>query len=235
MVSRERFGNPITHKRTHIPVPWDSFRHLRPASASPESTLSPWLDDQVIDFSLDLLGDRFQQAAFFSVAFYTALMDIDKGQTPAYNYERVRNWGTRATNPQHNVLTTKKAIVIPIIVNNNHWTLAVLDLKNSGIFYYDSLSLKRPKSALINPLRQWLADEARTHSITLSQDPKKWALLSALSAQQQGCDDCGVFVIFNAWNHALLLEMGAVRFSLKGAIGPLRYLLARNILAYRRA
>lgn len=90
-------------------------------------------------------------------------------------------------------------IILVPVHQNNHWTLAAIDLVNSAIWYFDSLHMHatygdRVCSALI----RWLEDLwQRAPHFKRSKIPPTWTrhLDPAHSPHQNNDIDCGVFVI----------------------------------------
>ena len=73
-------------------------------------------------------------------------------QGRGYNYAFIRKWTQRKD------VFSKDLIIVPIHVNGNHWTLAVINFTLKRFEYYDSL-FGDPGDVLLN-LRRWLEDES---------------------------------------------------------------------------
>ncbi|XP_037903482.1 ubiquitin-like-specific protease ESD4 [Hermetia illucens] len=90
-----------------------------------------WLNDQIVNFYLNLIADdntkKLNQSKIH--VMNTFLLPILK--TSGYN--AIKRW-TRKVN-----IFLYGLIIIPAHQNNNHWTLAIIDLKNQTIKIYDSL------------------------------------------------------------------------------------------------
>ncbi|XP_014238396.1 sentrin-specific protease 1-like [Trichogramma pretiosum] len=140
-----------------------------------------WLNDEVINFYMNLLIERGKNTDFPSVYamntfFYPKLV--------AGGHASLKRW-TRKVD-----LFSKDLIIIPIHLGI-HWCMSIIDLKNKKISYYDSMGSSNQKC--LNLLKQYLHDE--------SLDKKKktfdftgWDLkcLKDIPQQMNG-SDCGVF------------------------------------------
>jgi sentrin-specific protease 1 len=176
-----------------------------PVRRADMATLRPgqWLNDEVINYFFTLLGEREKAAAaaaddggaptagwprchFVQTNFYTKLAE----SSPAgYVYKNVARWTRRAD------VFSKDLIIVPIHCHGNHWTLAVINLRQKRFEYYDSL-FGSPGAVLTN-LRRWLADE----SVDKKKGPldlSDWTELvftrdDGTPVQRNG-SDCGVFM-----------------------------------------
>lgn len=144
---------------------------------------SAWLNDNVINFYMNLLVDRNQTQGYpalyaFNTFFYTKLK--------SGGYRSVRRW-TKAVN-----LFAKELILVPVHLDV-HWSLVVTDLREKSIVYLDSMGHKRPD--VLELIFHYLQDEskARRH---VDLNPSEWKQYSMPTEKipQQGNDrDCGVF------------------------------------------
>ena len=79
-----------------------------------------WLNDQIINFYFSLIADSFPIEKDNSVfSFNSFFYSNNLFRNNLFNFESVKNW-TRNVD-----LFAFKKIIIPIHLNNNHWTLAV--------------------------------------------------------------------------------------------------------------
>ena len=144
---------------------------------------SVWLNDEVVNFYFNLIKSRSESDSnlpkvhVFNTFFYPKIMKT--------GHAGVKRW-TRKVD-----IFSMDVILIPVHLGM-HWCLAVIDLKNKQIVYYDSLKGNNP--SCIQGLKKYLADE--------SMDKKKkpfdftgWkdSMPKDIPEQMNGCD-CGVFM-----------------------------------------
>lgn len=141
-----------------------------------------WLNDNVIDYYLNLIMDSNTKVYAWTTHFFTTLET--KG------YQGVARWAKRR---KLNVFE-KDIIIIPINIMNTHWALAVVDNVEKKIEYLDSLSTSGNASA-VKLLANYMAQEAKR----LNVKEIDYKLLSnTKSPQQNNGSDCGVFTCSNA-------------------------------------
>ena len=124
-----------------------------------------WLNDEVVNFFLkiclnkqdvtlcDRHGGRKRSHAFclFFMRNLFGEMLHDKEQHGTYKYENIARWSRKV--PGGNIL-------FPININDEHWTLAVVFMKERCIQYYDSLpDGNKVHTAIRNGVLQYLKDE----------------------------------------------------------------------------
>ncbi|GAQ85712.1 hypothetical protein KFL_002500100 [Klebsormidium nitens] len=193
-----------------------------------------WLNDQVVNFYMELLArknaaDRKAARArpvprvhVLNSFFYTKLVN------GGYNYTGVRRWTKRVDVFQQDLLLT------PINLNNAHWALISVNLKDRCVEYYDSLcgpvESARARTITETVLR-YLEDESQDKRQRELEDRKKWAVKQMLHGVPQQGDggSCGVF----ACAYADLLAQGArppFDFS-QADILTMRRAMAADILA----
>lgn len=130
-IEQRRRGPPKLLVEFHsIPVTTESMCTLQPLT---------WLNDEVINFFFKLLLAREEGGGgkhadmptchFMQTNFYPKLAEQSKG----YCYKDVKRW-TKQTD-----IFTKHLVIVPIHCHGNHWTLAVVNMKERRFEYYDSL------------------------------------------------------------------------------------------------
>ncbi|KAK7548027.1 hypothetical protein IWX49DRAFT_585105 [Phyllosticta citricarpa] len=77
---------------------------------------------------------------------------------------------------------------IPFLINNNHWVLFLLDLKNCQIKYFDSLN---SGASIPSAVRQEVGKLAEK----LQSGHNVWTFEKVPSPEQPNSDDCGVYVL----------------------------------------
>lgn len=137
-----------------------------------------WLNDNIIDFYLNLLMDQYQNVFCFNTHFYPALI---KG-----GYQRVSLWAQK----QKVDIFEKDFIIIPLNVTGTHWSLGVIDNKAKLICHYDSNSRNYRVPTKLNLLNDYLVAESER----LLRPVVTYTLQLKTEMPQQGkSGDCGVF------------------------------------------
>ena len=175
----------VSKSNRNIIMTVEQFRCLKPES---------WLNDQVINFYMDLLQDRDQKnhrkgSKINSHFFNTFFMEKMFNSAQKYNYENVMRWSK-----SFNVFEKDK-VFIPINRNNNHWILIVIFIQQQKIIYYDSIADINKAKLYLYLTARWLIDEAKikNHKIEIND----WKLINAGKniPQQNNGYDCGMYVL----------------------------------------
>ena len=137
------------------------------------------LNDNVINVYLHKLLVNQTDYYAFNTFFYSTLVKN--------NYDRVAKWTKRCD------LFSYKCVFIPIFVNQNHWTLAVINNELKRIDYYDSMG--NGNAQCIDNLFQYMMDEWRAKKGT-EFDIDGWQSYEPglMVPQQNNTYDCGVFM-----------------------------------------
>lgn len=136
-----------------------------------------WLNDNIIDFYLNLVMELDDLVYCWTTHFFTTLKKN--------GYKGVARWAKRR---KINVMELN-TIVVPINSMNTHWSVAVIDNVQKTISYYDSLSSGGNLHAL-QLLEQYMLSEADR----LNVSAQKYSLQPSMKTpQQQNGYDCGVF------------------------------------------
>jgi Ulp1 family protease len=151
-----------------------------------------WLDDEVINFYMQLLKQRDEAlcatnpqrrpSLFMNTFFMQKLLDTPTG----YCYANVKCWTKKFDVFAHDKM------IFPINLNNTHWTLLVIYFQRRRIQYYDSMAgqgVKYLRGAL-----RWLNDEFQERKGGV--DESDWELVPCIQAQtpqQHNGVDCGAF------------------------------------------
>ncbi|XP_051481927.1 sentrin-specific protease 2 isoform X2 [Apus apus] len=143
-----------------------------------------WLNDEVINFYMNLLMERNRKEGYpsvhvFSTFFYPKLL--------SGGHKAVGRW-TRKVD-----LFKQDLIIVPIHLRA-HWALGVIDVRKKNIKYFDSLGQSGDK--ICDTLFQYLQEESwvRRH---LELTRSEWTLHSMEPheiPQQDNGSDCGVFM-----------------------------------------
>ncbi|XP_043916648.1 sentrin-specific protease 2-like isoform X2 [Protopterus annectens] len=145
---------------------------------------SNWLNDEVINFYMNLIVERSKKPEFpntyaFSTFFFTKL--------GSGGYQAVRRW-TKGVD-----LFEKEIVLIPLHLGV-HWALMVIDFRKKTIKYLDSMA-KRNNSACCL-LLQYLEEESKAKK-GQTLNVSEWTLYPMKSQeipQQMNGSDCGVFL-----------------------------------------
>ncbi|KAM6304959.1 sentrin-specific protease 2 [Aegotheles albertisi] len=143
-----------------------------------------WLNDEVINFYMNLLMERSKKEGYpsvhvFSTFFYPKLI--------SGGHKAVGRW-TKAVD-----IFKQDLIFVPIHLSM-HWTLGVIDVRRKSIRYLDSLGQKGNK--ICETLFKYLQEESRQKR-NLDLAASEWTLFSTEPheiPQQQNGSDCGVFM-----------------------------------------
>lgn len=108
-----------------------------------------------------------------------------------YSYKDVERWSRRV---HGNDIFQMDKLFFPINIDNTHWTVAVVDMTNKRIEYYDSYHL--PGKKYVDALFDYLQDEHQTKKGTPLPNKEEWKLIYCISDSpyQTNNYDCGVFV-----------------------------------------
>lgn len=155
-----------------------------------------WLNDAVINTYLIMLMRAAHRHNFiFSTYFMSSLYTDDQ----TYNYDRMRKW--KRSQILKGSLFQNEKVLIPIHVNQDHWILAVVDMKQRKICTYDSLCAT--ESVYIDILQRFLSDERKMEN----GEEIYWRIESnsrRVPRQDNGYD-CGVFLL--AFSYLLMNNM----------------------------
>ena len=192
-------GNPLEllAQLNDIPVTREKMLCLRPGE---------WLNDEVINFFMELLKGRtaarsgaaaaaasasgaasgeaaLPRVHFFNTLFYAKLTKDERG----YDYSGVKRWTRK------NKLFEQDMLVCPVHVHGNHWVLAVVNFRDKRFEYYDSL--KGSEGQCLKNLRKYLKDES-LDKLKATWDDTGWTDHNFRDGtpQQRNGWDCGVFM-----------------------------------------
>ncbi|KAI1899255.1 hypothetical protein AGOR_G00059920 [Albula goreensis] len=142
-----------------------------------------WLNDEVINFYLNLVMSRSEQDGSRKVySFSTFFFPKLRGGGHAV----VRRW-TKAVD-----IFLYDIILVPLHLGV-HWSLAVIDLKAKTVKYYDSMGQRHDD--ICSLLLVYLKDEYKIKK-SKELEVSKWVVSSLKSSeipQQNNGSDCGVF------------------------------------------
>eukprot|EP00727_Mastigamoeba_balamuthi_P011746 m51a1_g7194 putative sentrin sumo-specific protease (359) ;mRNA; r:153687-161386 len=154
-----------------------------------------WLNDELINFYMGLIVDRQAEAGAGKRklprchcvnTFWYPLISGEKTRG-VYAYDRVKKW-TRDVD-----LFALDKFIVPVHMGN-HWCLAVANMRDKRIEYYDSLG--GSNKTCVETMRRFIKDEARTKNKPVP-DVGSWDVFvprpgKEIPAQHNGYD-CGLF------------------------------------------
>lgn len=164
-----------------------------------------WLNDEIINFYMKSLQERNDvimevikdQAVYGGSFFFSTFFFQQLNEKELYAFKNVQRWTKNID------AFSRSKIIIPLNINNDHWTLVVIDFKSQAFTYYDSLASKSSAVAMkwLDIAKRWLIDEAhhkgRDEHIKNIKDWKMEPAPAGLPQQPNGYD-CGLYVIMYA-------------------------------------
>ncbi|KAH8291177.1 hypothetical protein KR054_009564, partial [Drosophila jambulina] len=147
---------------------------------------SNWLNDNVINFYMELLNERSQRNVGQLPSVY-AMNSYFIPRLMGTGYWSVRRW-TRKVD-----LFSKEIIPVPVHYNGNpsHWSMAIIHMRDKTIRFYDSLGQGNP--AVLAALEAYLQKESldKRHQPFDTSDFKVEKVKNV--PRQYNGNDCGVF------------------------------------------
>lgn len=159
-----------------------------------------WLNDEVINFYMNLLMERSEQRADDGLPRVYAMNTFFIPKLLSAGHAGLKRW-TRKVD-----IFTYDIIPVPVHVGRVHWCMAIIDLRNQVIRYYDSMGT--PNNAVLNALEQYLRDESldkRKQPFDTSGFVKE--NMRECPRQMNG-SDCGVFSCMFAEHEARNRDIG---------------------------
>lgn len=167
-----RGDNGILTSKDYLEVTVRDFKTLAPKR---------WLNDTIIEYFMKQIEKTTKNTVAFNSFFYSTLSER--------GYQGVRRWMKR----KKVQITNLDKVFVPINLNQSHWALGMIDIKNERVIYVDSLS-HGPNAmsfAILNDLKSYVVQESKN---TIGKDFQ----LSHISCPQQPNGfDCGIYVCLN--------------------------------------
>lgn len=146
-------------------------------------TGTEWLNDEVINFYMNLLVERSEQNSNLPKVYCMNTFFIPTLMSRGHS--GVRRW-TRKTD-----IFGFDIIPIPVHVGGIHWCMAIIRITDKIIRYYDSMG--NPNQPVLDALEQYLIEEAMDKK-KISLDTSDWVKQSVTDCpRQMNGSDCGVF------------------------------------------
>uniref|UniRef100_A0AAY4C1B2 Ubiquitin-like protease family profile domain-containing protein n=1 Tax=Denticeps clupeoides TaxID=299321 RepID=A0AAY4C1B2_9TELE len=142
-----------------------------------------WLNDEVINFYMNLLMERSKQPGLPSVYTFNTFF-FPKLRSAGYS--AVRRWTKKVDLFSHDI------VLVPVHLGV-HWCLSVVDFRKPSITYFDSMGGNNDEACriLLNYLKQESKDKRKKEL-----DASGWTLHSKKRneiPQQMNGSDCGMF------------------------------------------
>lgn len=151
-----------------------------------------WLNDQIINFYLNLLKERSEQNG---TGVLPKVHVMNTFFIPCFlrsGYNAVRRW-TRKID-----IFSYDLIMIPVHVNEVHWCMAVIDFRNNKIQYYDPMRKENPN--ILDKLEEYLREESLDKRQVLFDTSVFIKENISNAPLQENGSDCGVFSCIFAEN-----------------------------------
>lgn len=142
-----------------------------------------WLNDQVINFYMKLLVERSKlnkklPKVYSMDTFFLSLLE-------AHGYPHMSRYGRKDID-----IFSYDIITVPVH-KPNHWCMAIINLKEKTIKYYDSMGA--PNDIVLNVLEEYLKAESLYKKQT-QLDTSDWKKENVQNIpRQENTSDCGVF------------------------------------------
>ncbi|XP_053689339.1 sentrin-specific protease 1-like isoform X2 [Sabethes cyaneus] len=159
-----------------------------------------WLNDEVINFYMNLLIERSEQHADDGSPRVYAMNTFFIPKLFASGHAGLKRWTRKVDIFSYDI------IPIPVHVGRVHWCMAIIDLKNQSIRYYDSMGT--PNKPVLDALEQYLKDES------LDKRKKPFDTSGFTKEHMRDCprqmngSDCGVFSCMFAEHESRNREIG---------------------------
>jgi len=165
-----------------------------------------WLNDEVMNSLVALINHRAKQVACMLAAGLRAAAGIPRTfmfntfffarlceRAGCYDYDGVRTWGFKNGLDVGSV----DRILIPVNVENLHWVLVIVDVKERRFLFFDSLGGRA--ASVLGMVRRWLTDEVVNRlgvDTAESWNINSWdGLVDVGLPRQRDGGSCGVFVL----------------------------------------
>ncbi|KAJ6637597.1 Sentrin-specific protease 1 [Pseudolycoriella hygida] len=146
-----------------------------------------WLNDEVINFYMSLLTERGSQEGYSKVY---AMNTFFIQRLFSGGYSAVKRWTKKVD------LFACDIIPVPVHVGGIHWCMAIINMKEKTIKYYDSMG--GPNNKVLSALEDYLREESLDKR-KVAFDLSGWSKENVTNnPRQQNGSDCGVFSCMTA-------------------------------------
>ena len=146
------------------------------------------LNDELINAYMELINERSTAKSHLPKVYCMNTFFLEKLLPGgSYCYDNVKRWLKNID------LLSYDLIMVPVHVHTNHWSLAVINIKEERLEYYDSLQIGDTRDSLEH-LGRWLKDRANGSGSKPELDPNSWTKhVHKDIPLQSNAIDCGVF------------------------------------------
>jgi hypothetical protein len=193
----------IISNNFNIPITKEVIRCLNPH----QSPAHQWLNDNVINYYLQMLQEKFQPVSSKLHIFTTFFMEKlsptkDSTKVSQFKYSEISRW---THNPRRTInLFQKEIVIIPINYHNVHWTVAIIYPSKRTVLYLDSMNNSNRKAHdYLNIIQRYLAKEAIVTNTVLNIST--WSFQCPTVPMQSNGHDCGVYLLM--FSHLIAHEL----------------------------
>lgn len=149
-----------------------------------------WLNDEIINFYMNLLIERSELRASEGYPKVYAFNTFFTQKLLTSGHSGVRRWTKKVD------LFAYDIIPVPVHVSNIHWCMAIINMKEKTIKYYDSMGASNNR--VLSALEDYLRDESLDKR-KIQFDMSDWSKENVSnSPRQENGSDCGVFSCMTA-------------------------------------
>lgn len=149
-----------------------------------------WLNDEVINFYMNLLTERGELRANDGYPKVYAMNTFFIPRLLTSKHAGVKRWTKKVD------LFACDIIPVPVHVGNVHWCMAIINMKEKTIKYYDSMGA--PNHRVLSELEEYLKQESLDKR-KIEFDTNGWVMENVTdNPRQENGSDCGVFSCMTA-------------------------------------
>ncbi|XP_037030613.1 sentrin-specific protease 1-like isoform X2 [Bradysia coprophila] len=179
-------GSPHTNLITKFNI---QITRLHILTLQWEPTLA-WLNDEVINFYMSLLTERGELRANDGYPKVYAMNTFFTQRLFQGGHSAVKRWTKKVD------LFACDIIPVPVHVGNVHWCMAIINMKEKTIKYYDSMGA--PNHRVLSELEDYLKKESLDKR-KIEFDTSGWSKENVTdNPRQENGSDCGVFSCMTA-------------------------------------
>ncbi len=180
---------PISQKIDKYSVNLTDFQRLKP---------NKWINDAIINAQMALLNAQTETMLFLNTKIWMGLT-----QSGHYNYAKIRPWTRAQQKTDWKTIFDYEKVIMPCNLQKTHLVLAVINFVDLVLHGFDSIFDENVLSFVLQQIERFVEDEWKNKCYANPQiykfDPKQWNHnLHPGYQQQQGSNNCGMFLIGSA-------------------------------------